>query len=95
VCPSLGELAGTHDDSYGSFRSRAAASLGVKPSRRPLPEHLPRERVVYPMPQACPCCGGALHKLGEDERKFDAGKLESELRKRLRASPASAGGAGL
>ncbi|HEV7505649.1 MAG TPA: hypothetical protein VGS07_12105 [Thermoanaerobaculia bacterium] len=36
-----------------------------------------------------------LHKLGEDERKFDAGKLESELRKRLRASPASAGGAGL
>ena len=37
-----------------------------KPSRRPLPEHLPRERVVYPMPSACPCCGGALHKLGED-----------------------------
>jgi len=37
-----------------------------KPSRRPLPEHLPRERVVYPIPSACPCCGGALHKLGED-----------------------------
>ena len=37
-----------------------------KPARRPLPEHLPRERVVYPMPQACPCCGGVLHKLGED-----------------------------
>jgi len=37
-----------------------------KPARRPLPEHLPRERVVYPMPAACPCCGGALHKLGED-----------------------------
>ncbi len=36
-----------------------------KPARRPLPEHLPRERVVYPMPSACPC-GGALHKLGED-----------------------------
>ena len=36
-----------------------------KPSRRPLPEHLPRERVVYPMPAACPCCGGVLHKLGE------------------------------
>src|SRR5882757_10263226 len=29
-----------------------------KPARRPLPEHLPRERVVYPMPTACPCCGG-------------------------------------
>ena len=29
-----------------------------KPARRPLPEHLPRERVVYPAPSACPCCGG-------------------------------------
>src|ERR1700675_1750118 len=37
-----------------------------KPARRPLPEHLPRERIVYPVPTACPCCGGALHKLGED-----------------------------
>jgi transposase len=37
-----------------------------KPARRPLPEHLPRERVVYPMPAACPGCGGVLHKLGED-----------------------------
>jgi transposase len=40
--------------------------IGRKPARRPLPEHLPRERVVYPMPPACPCCGGVLHKLGED-----------------------------
>jgi transposase len=44
-----------------------------KPARRPLPEsahshvpYLPRERVVYPIPSACPCCGGVLHKLGED-----------------------------
>ena len=37
-----------------------------KPARRPLPEHLPRERIVYPAPSACPCCGGTLHKLGED-----------------------------
>ena len=37
-----------------------------KPARRPLPEHLPRERVVHPAPSACPCCGGVLHKLGED-----------------------------
>jgi transposase len=38
-----------------------------KPARRPLPEHLPRERVVYPAPAACPCCGSArLHKIGED-----------------------------
>lgn len=37
-----------------------------KPARRPLPDHLPRERVVYPVPSACPYCGGTLHKLGED-----------------------------
>ncbi len=37
------------------------------PARRPLPDHLPRERVVLPSPQACPCCGGGrLRKLGED-----------------------------
>jgi len=37
-----------------------------KPARRPLPDHLPRERVVLPSAQACPCCGGRLRKLGED-----------------------------
>ena len=36
-----------------------------KPVRGPLPAHLPRERVVIPGPTACPCCGGALAKLGE------------------------------
>jgi transposase len=37
-----------------------------KPARRPLPDHLPRVRVVEPSPSACPCCGGELRKLGED-----------------------------
>ena len=37
-----------------------------KPARRPLPKHLPRTRVVYPAPVACPCCGGAVRKLGEE-----------------------------
>ena len=38
-----------------------------KPKRAPLPADLPRERVVLPSPEACPCCGGtALVKLGED-----------------------------
>ena len=38
-----------------------------KPSRKPFPEHLPRERVVEPAPTACACCGGSrLAKLGED-----------------------------
>jgi transposase len=38
-----------------------------KPARRPLPAHLPRERIVYPVPSVCPCCGdGRLRKIGED-----------------------------
>src|SRR3979490_3227843 len=32
----------------------------LRPARRPLPAHLPRERVVHPAPSACPCCCGAL-----------------------------------
>jgi transposase len=38
-----------------------------RPSRKPFPEHLPRERVVVAAPANCPCCGSAkLAKLGED-----------------------------
>jgi transposase len=38
-----------------------------KPSRKPFPAHLPRERVVLPGPTSCACCGSRrLHKLGED-----------------------------
>jgi transposase len=37
-----------------------------RPARRPLPEHLPRERIVYTAPSACPCCGGTtLRKIGD------------------------------
>jgi transposase len=62
------------DQAQAETRLEIATSPGVavqpftrrKPARRPLPDHLPRERVVYPVPPACPCCGGALHKLGED-----------------------------
>jgi transposase len=39
-----------------------AAQAGVSA----LLEHLPRERIVYPAPSACPGCGGAVHKIGED-----------------------------
>src|SRR6266699_2907492 len=38
-----------------------------RPSRKPFPAHLPRERVVIPAPESCPCCGSTkLAKLGED-----------------------------
>ena len=38
-----------------------------RPSRKPFPAHLPRERILIPAPASCPCCGSAkLSKLGED-----------------------------
>jgi transposase len=39
----------------------------VKPARRPLPVDLPREtKTLPPQESACPDCGGALSRLGED-----------------------------
>jgi transposase len=37
-----------------------------RPARGLLPAELPRERIVYPAPSTCPCCGGILRKIGED-----------------------------
>ena len=38
----------------------------VKPVRRPLPEHLPREEQVHRPACDCPQCGGEMKVLGED-----------------------------
>jgi len=41
-----------------------------KPRRRPLPKDLPRETIVHDLDEAdkvCDCCGGALHKMGEEK----------------------------
>lgn len=45
--------------------AREAARL--KPARRDLPAHLPRESVVHAA--ACPACGGRLRRIGEDVTK--------------------------
>lgn len=38
-----------------------------RPSRKPFPDHLPREPVVVAAPESCPCSGSSkLSKLGED-----------------------------
>ena len=37
-----------------------------KPKRKPLPPALPRETVEDAAPCACPACGDALRRLGED-----------------------------
>src|ERR1700731_1315025 len=69
----LGELeaAATEDElaaEQAARRSQTVQSFQRKrPSRKPFPEHLPRERVVIPAPANCACCGSdRLSKLGED-----------------------------
>jgi hypothetical protein len=42
------------------------AAEAQKPARRRLPEHLPREDRRHPAPCACPSCGGALRKIGDE-----------------------------
>ena len=46
---------------------RKTRSEKRRAGRGPLPEHLPRvEIIVEPEDTACPCCGGAMHVIGED-----------------------------
>src|SRR5215203_4384231 len=64
------EAAASEDESAAE---RAVVGTTVRgftrkiPSRKPFPEHLPRERIVVPGPTSCACCGSTrLAKLGED-----------------------------
>jgi len=46
---------------------KASRVLHARAKRSKLPEHLPRiETVVDVEDKSCPCCGGALHQIGED-----------------------------
>lgn len=52
---------------YPSPVSSGASVEKVKPVRKPLPEHLPREDDIrLPEHSCCPDCGGTLKPLGED-----------------------------
>jgi transposase len=59
------EDAGAPDADADKMGAIVNSFMRRKPMRGPLPAHLPRERVVIPGPTECPCCGGALAKLGE------------------------------
>jgi transposase len=65
------EAAATEDElvaEKAAARTQTVESFQRKrPSRKPFPDHLPRERIVIAAPESCPCCGSAkLSKLGED-----------------------------
>jgi transposase len=70
---ALEELEATATEDKLAAEKAAAKTQAVKsfqrkrPARKPFPDHLPRERVVIPAPESCPCCGSSkLSKLGED-----------------------------
>src|SRR5665213_531615 len=65
------EAAATEDElaaEKAAARTQTVASFQRRrPSKKPFPDHLPRERIVIAGPETCPCCGsGKLSKLGED-----------------------------
>ena len=58
------------EDAVAEKNNEIARREGVnnrRANRGHLPPHLPREEVVIePEAKTCPCCGGALHAIGED-----------------------------
>ncbi len=65
------EAAATEDELAAERAAAATPTVQAftrqRPSRKPFPDHLPRERVIVPTPESCPCCGSdRLSKLGED-----------------------------
>lgn len=62
------ELDELHEDEGVRATERPASiqALTEKPYRKPLPDHLPRQEEVHAPACACPNCGGAMRRLGED-----------------------------
>jgi transposase len=64
------EASATEDELAAEVAARTTSVVAFtrkRPARKPLPAHLPRERVVVAGPTSCACCGGMrLAKLGED-----------------------------
>src|SRR5215467_13903334 len=58
---------GTAEAEKRDPRLQASASRQRRESRPSLPPHLPRiEVVIAPEETSCPCCGGAMHVIGEE-----------------------------
>ena len=64
------EAAGAAEAEAKDPSARAAQTGRRRTNRGSLLAHLPRfERVIEPESLACPCCSGALHRVGEDVSK--------------------------
>jgi transposase len=72
----IGDLEEGEAESTGRSHAAQPSAPAVRrersvPVRRPLPEHLPRERVEHEAACACPSCGGTrLTLIGTDEREI-------------------------
>ena len=61
------EATASEDEAAAAKTTTVAAFVRTRPSRQPLPAHLPRTRVVIPSPTCCSGCGSVRpSKLGED-----------------------------
>lgn len=64
------EAAATEDEIEALNVAKTSAVAGFerrRPTRKPFPDHLPRERMVIEAPTTCSCCGSdRIVKMGED-----------------------------
>ncbi len=65
------ESSASEDEALAAVAAAKTTSVAgferKRPSRKPFPDHLPRERMVIDAPTHCPCCqSDRLSKLGED-----------------------------
>ena len=62
---AIAETGSTEETSNATLKASPKKTRSV--NRGKLPSHLPREEIVIePESTACPCCGGAMHVMGED-----------------------------
>jgi transposase len=60
------DVARVHESSLAVKTSAEGPPAEARSRRKPLPDHLPREDIRLDVDsQACACCGGALHAIGE------------------------------
>jgi transposase len=68
---ALEDVSGDIGRAEASQPADATARGRTHPRRKPLPDHLPRQEVVLDVAaRICPCCGGALHSIGESQAEM-------------------------
>lgn len=100
------EMAATEDELAAEMA--VAATVNVtgftrsRPVKKPLPEHLARERVVVPGPVSCQCCGGARLQPGSGPFQCHPARMgrpqssgDDPVRQVRPASPAQSSGRAL